>query len=245
MPGKRYSSYLAQAGKRRKGVTAKTRWASWRSKLRTQASRPQFALGGGVAPTRMKKKFIYSDQITMNAGAAGAAVYNFSCNSLFDPNRTGVGHQPMGFDQLMLLYDHFVVTEAKISVMALSQGVGAGSALDNQVMVLSLRDTTDGVSNIQQAIELGYAKVGLLGSQNGGNSGLQLDHYVDVGKFLGRANLLSDPDVKGGNGGNPTEECFFQIALASIDGDDPPAVDLLVTIEYTAYLIEPKKLTQS
>ena len=33
-----------------------------------------------------------------------------------DPNHTGVGHQPLYFDQLMTIYNHYIVIGAKITV---------------------------------------------------------------------------------------------------------------------------------
>ena len=32
------------------------------------------------------------------------------------PNHTGVGHQPLYFDQLMTIYNHYIVIGAKITV---------------------------------------------------------------------------------------------------------------------------------
>ena len=40
----------------------------------------------------------------------------FVANGAFDPNLTGVGHQPRGFDQFMAGYETFTVTGSKISV---------------------------------------------------------------------------------------------------------------------------------
>ena len=37
-------------------------------------------------------------------------------NSLFDPNRTGTGHQPYGFDQLSTFYNRYYVTGSKMTV---------------------------------------------------------------------------------------------------------------------------------
>ena len=41
-------------------------------------------------------------------------------NSLFDPNLSGLGHQPRGFDQLMAVYEKYTVVAAKITVCYVS-----------------------------------------------------------------------------------------------------------------------------
>jgi hypothetical protein len=45
---------------------------------------------------------------TTTAGP-GTFTYQFSLNSLFDPNTTGTGHQPRGFDQIKTLYNRYRV----------------------------------------------------------------------------------------------------------------------------------------
>jgi len=72
-------------------------------------------LGSGF-PTRVTMSHKYREQITLSPTAGAMASYNFSANSMYDPNLTGTGHQPMYFDQMAALYDHFVVNSATIKV---------------------------------------------------------------------------------------------------------------------------------
>ena len=65
--------------------------------------------------SKVKTKLRYVEYFTLNPAAAGLpATHVFSANGLYDPNITGVGHQPRGFDQLMALYDHYYVSRSKI-----------------------------------------------------------------------------------------------------------------------------------
>jgi len=57
-------------------------------------------------PNRYICKMKYSTTTTTSA-AGGQAVFNL--NSLFDPDRTGIGHQPYGFDPLATLYNRYRV----------------------------------------------------------------------------------------------------------------------------------------
>lgn len=53
--------------------------------------------------TKMK----YSDALSITGG--GPQVYRFNLNSVYDPNRTGTGHQPYGHDSLISLYNRYRV----------------------------------------------------------------------------------------------------------------------------------------
>jgi len=61
-----------------------------------------------IAPkhlVRMK----YTDVLDWNVTTLATDIQQFNLNSLFDPDVTGTGHQPYGFDQLAALYAHYRV----------------------------------------------------------------------------------------------------------------------------------------
>lgn len=50
------------------------------------------------------------------ASAAYSTGYIYRGNDCYDPNYSGTGHQPVGFDELMNMYDTFTVVGSKITV---------------------------------------------------------------------------------------------------------------------------------
>jgi len=48
--------------------------------------------------------------VGLNPAIGAAAGYVFNLNSLHDPNTSGVGHQPTGFDQLIAIYEQLLFT---------------------------------------------------------------------------------------------------------------------------------------
>lgn len=58
----------------------------------------------------------YHDDLVINVSGTGGANYLYSCNSIYDPDYTGVGHQPLGRDQFADFYDRYVVLGSKITV---------------------------------------------------------------------------------------------------------------------------------
>lgn len=73
-------------------------------------------LYSSVFPREMKVTLNYSEffQSTSTAGLNHDQVMNL--NSLQDPNRTGVGHQPQGHDQWNTFYNRYRVDGCKVTV---------------------------------------------------------------------------------------------------------------------------------
>lgn len=189
-------------------------------------------------PTSMRRKLNYCMKFSIDAGAGGtAASHFFSANSLYDPDRTTVGHQPAGFDEAMGLYNHFHVTGARITVMAMSQSATTPAA--NAIVSIVKRDTTSATSDVTQAAEQGAA-FGLIGSASGAASQLTLSDSIYPAKFLGLNS--SEAALRGNASANPSEECFFEVCVASLAGDDPPAIDMVVILQYDAVFTERKRL---
>jgi len=67
-------------------------------------------------PAKIRARLRYNEVVAMDSAAGAPAHYFFRANSLYDPNYTGAGHQPNGFDQLSLLYHHYKVVSAVISM---------------------------------------------------------------------------------------------------------------------------------
>jgi hypothetical protein len=68
--------------------------------------------------------FRYNDiyNFTLTAGTATNQVMNL--NSLFDPDRTGTGHQPYGYDQVAALYNRYRVFVTKWKIVFHAESVG-------------------------------------------------------------------------------------------------------------------------
>lgn len=60
----------------------------------------------------------YCETFTKSVGTAGVfgTVQKMNLNSLYDPNNTGGGHQPYGYDQIQALYKKYIVKSAKVII---------------------------------------------------------------------------------------------------------------------------------
>jgi len=180
----------------------------------------------------------YYESVSFTAsGTVGG--YVFSANGLFDPNITGTGHQPMGFDQMMLSYEHYCVTKARLVLMA-QNSITTGSA--NVAVQIAPSNTLQTLS--QQIVENGTVVLEKLNAGPQYGSVQQIRQAVVIGKYQGIVNVIDNPDNLGTVAANPVEQEYFHIYGWTDDGTTG-TVYLNVCIEYEAVFIEPKKLTQS
>lgn len=189
----------------------------------------------------MRIKLKYSDTFTLAPGIGSNAVQVFSCNGIFDPDITGVGHQPRGFDEWMAMYDHYVVTGAHIRVRVTT---AAGSG--DQVFGIALKDSASvHFTPLTDYTETSYTKnLFLQGATN--SSSKTLSYSANVGRFLGRKSPMSDPELKGTVLANPVEQMYFHVyANAPFVAGVPSPICCTADITYTVSLIEPKVPGQS
>lgn len=189
---------------------------------------------------------LYYEQDFKSTHATGAKQdYFFFANSLFDPNATGTGHQPIGFDQMMLFYEHYVVTRARILVEFLND--------DNPAKVgVYLSPDAVASTDVSKAVENGLMKVRVIDSDvAGGGTGQRMTRMeldVDIRKYLGRRSeqdLLDDSELRGGATSSPTEGVYFGVTTWGFPVGIQMTVWFAVTIAFDAWFFEPRKLASS
>lgn len=164
----------------------------------------------------------------------------FRANGMFQPLDTGTTHQPMGFDQLSLLYEHFTVIGSKIKVQVINSDANYSAIVG--VSVLS--DSTGFTGNIEQYLEQGKSKYLLL-SDSVASTRSTVRSTFSTKKYFGKSNVLDEDDLKGSSTADPNEMAYYHIVAAPLQGVDLSPVKALVTIEYSCIWHEPRTLAQS
>jgi len=192
-----------------------------------------------VLNTATYRRLIYYDFGNVSTASGVLQTYVFSCNGMFDPNITGVGHQPVGFDQLMVFYDHYVVRASKISVTFLNQSAGSVPCVG-----LALNSTNTAPSDFTVLVESGSVVRDRLGISSTPESMKTLELAVDISKFHGTPGLRDNPDLWGTISTNPNDQTYFN--LCSWDPQGVSAtISFTVSIEFEAWFLEPRKISSS
>lgn len=214
------------------------------SKRRTQKKvrrigRPQGTPSG--MPLTRRAYMRYSDRILLTSTSGTIGSYIFRANSVFDPDLTATGHQPMGFDQWTSLYNHYVVVGARITVQPVTDS-GQNTAAAYGVNLQA--DTPLAYTDFTGFIE---AKQGTTKYLVGGASVMPKPIYSSYSakKFFNLKDIKDNLTRIGApTGANPGEGAYFvvyyQILTATTD-----VQWFTCTIDYIVDWSEPRMLTQS
>jgi len=186
-------------------------------------------------PWRTRRTIQYYESGTVTTGTATNNAYIFSVNGIFDPNITGTGGQPMGFDQMMLWFNHYTVLRARMRLIA------ANSSTSLMPMIgIAVSGTTTIVSSIEQLVETGDVTSHWLGFAGQAGSQVRLDRSVACGPFQGVDDVLDDPNMRGDAASNPTEQMYFHINTWNPVNATQVTTNFQVVIEYDVVFHEPR-----
>lgn len=209
---------------------------------RKYIAKPSMIIGG--FPKTQMVRLRYCQEVTLDAVANGIAQHQFRCNSVYDPDYTGVGHQPMNFDIWSSVYDHYTVIRSRCKAtpiidtttqvlpgyfgVMLTSDVGGTSTLANVTSIFENKLTSG-----KWVISGNVTRTGQYPSISGVNS------YFNSKKMFG----VKDPQDGAAYGAvvtnNPNKDAYFCVYQASMGGSNPGAMSVLVEIEYDVLFDEP------
>jgi hypothetical protein len=209
--------------------------------------KPQRIVRTGFPRTTMVK-LKYVEGFQLDPGTVGlASTYVYRANSIYDPNSTGTGHQPMNRDMWATLYKKYTVVGSKITLRCFSSntsnshGIMLGILLKDVGTVSDLRPET--------LMEQGLCKYTMGASnivQNSGR-GLIVSKTYSAKKFFNVVNVMDNKDLGAFQNENPVRTCKFVCILSPVPGSlvDHFNIQCVVTIEYLVVYSEPIEQAQS
>jgi len=199
--------------------------------------------GLGPVPERFLTTMKYAEAVTVSQ--AGMASYKWRLNSLFDPNLTGVGHQPYGFDQLCgpvgsALYNRYRVISCKYVITATSDSANI------QYAALPANESLSLINNVSEARENPKAKYTVY---NPGGTMRMLKGTVSIASLMGRtkAQYMADDNYQATYAANPAELAILNVYVQGLN-DDPafnanPTINIL--LEFQVEFFDRHTLDQS
>lgn len=192
-------------------------------------------------PDAFVTRLTYVGRDTLSPGAGGMDTCVVRANGMYDPDQSGVGHQPLGFDQFMALYNHWTVYSSKITVWFANL---SSTASHSALVGIKLDDDTTINGDPSTVAEHDGCVYRFIGNSNNAPAALTLS-FSGAKWFGDRMKLSADPFM-GDSTADPTEQAFFHIFCSGTNTTvDIGNVDIYYTITYHAKFIEPKTLSAS
>jgi hypothetical protein len=201
---------------------------------------------GNPTPIVQMIEFPYVETVAMDPTSGSAALQLWNLTGLYDPNQTGTGHQPLGFDQwLGLFYNYYCVVEAYWDVIVYSQSATA----TGQVLIAhGLADDTAVSSDLSTLWENPTFTVTPLGSMGSSHDVVRFHGHLDISKHFGitRAALLAAANHLGDSTAIPAQNVFLQVLVAANNASvNPENVITWTKLRFLAVLSERRELAQS
>jgi hypothetical protein len=231
------------ATKRKYGVskTKSTAPLKRRRAMRTYSgatsSKVPLSLDHQLLRTKQNCVLRYHETFTLNPTIGGVpALYAFRSNSCFDPNFTGIGHQPRGFDQIMAMYQYLAVREAQIEIWFTTS--------DGAPVILSIHADGNVPSafarnSLMEGRTAVYKAAGGISAAGPGYITLRVKPWELAGT------KLSETDYKHLSTGNPVISQFFNVGGMPLEATDSGEINCVARITYHCEVTEPIQPTSS
>lgn len=201
-----------------------------------------------VLPRSLRRSLRYAETFSLTTGAAGiiGTVQTMFLNSLYDPNQSGTGHQPYGFDQIVQFYQQYFVHSVKYQLIATTIG---GTA--EVCVAMQLFPTAGGVSiagiTTDAATEKSTVSTFVAGS-SGNVRARSLGGEVKMHQIFGLtpAQYAAQSDVYGAAvTTNPSLGAYLEVGIGSYNGTAGETLSVQIILEMDAEFWQPKTLAQS
>lgn len=189
-------------------------------------------------PQRYICKMKYAESIVTDASFG---TYWFNLNSIYDPNRTGTGHQPYAFDTLSSLYNRYRVISCGWRIQP--SYTNSTVAQSTQIACMAANEVLS-ITSLSEMKENPRAKYV---NQSIGGGIITLSGKSYIPSLVGRtkAQYMADDRYQATVTTNPNELAILNILTSGTGNDTGSPVSLNVVLEYTVEFFDIKHLSQS
>jgi len=169
---------------------------------------------GTLVPDRTYVTLKYNEDLAIGVPAGGLMTnYLYRCNSIFDPNQTGTGHQPLGHDQYANFYKKYVVIGATLTATfkALdNSSLTNPDASNYTVGICTIQDPSDATTSsteFQENNRTTYANVCAQSPYT------MVTKKFNSSEFFGLDKILDNEKYGADFGSNPDQQAHWQIGI--------------------------------
>lgn len=188
---------------------------------------------------KVKHRYLENYQLQTSVGAP--AVYTFAVNSLYDPNYTGTGHQPMGFDQMAAIFQSYTVVGVNASIKVWNRD--ADEFIGFAIYFSEFATISIG---IQGLLEQGALKYHVLPPAGINPAVRTLKAGISVKKFFKVNNIMDDDLCRGTTTSSPSRLLYMHVIMWQPDGGSTSAGgSFYLTLDQLAIWHRPNTMAQS
>jgi len=193
-------------------------------------------------------KLRYVEEFQLDTGLASTLTQIYRANSVFDPNFTWVGHQPMMFDGWATLYNRYVVFGSRASCVYTPSEVKDNTTAYYGFFLSS--DPSFPSVSMQPSQILEQRNTGRYRIAGAYNSAQNIGPRAVFKKFSAKK-YFGVSDVKDNEHlgalvtTNPLNPAYFIFWCSSVQGDNPPVLGFKITIDYIVQFSELQYQSQS
>ena len=174
----------------------------------------------------------YHETFSVNPGIGGTpGVYVFRSNSCYDPNFTGTGHQPRGFDQIMTMYQYIAVRECQMEVwFTTSDGAPVIGSIASRNTATVSGATRDGMMEQKTAV---FKTADGISAGSPGYISIRVKPWELAGT------KLTENDYKHLATGNPIITQFLEFSAIPFLQTDSGEINCVARLTYHCQVTEP------
>ena len=188
-------------------------------------------------PKRLQNVMRYQATISLVTDGSGDAIYAFRCNNLYDPDVALGGQQPLYYDQITAIYDHWTVTKSKMRVHVINEAnANAPTSPCFVTLFVDDDDTPPGVGGQKERASSRNYCIGRDSADPG--------HTIYWnGQTAFGGNLIDNTELQGSTTSGPAESQVFFMAISGALAQ--ASFRVFFDIEYTTVWSELKSIAGS
>lgn len=199
-------------------------------------------------PQRKNVRLTYTHNYqlsTANSSPNYGSQQMYNLNSVYDPDATGAGHQPYGFDQMATLYQRYKVNAVLIDFYY------TAPSEDAIVVAAQINNNTNYTASIAglnpEVVRERTMAVSRVVNSTGSQT-TRIRQYIPIYKALGWTKQQVQVDHGGltaGVGGSPSSLCSVVTAAASLSASTTQTIHVRAQLTYYVTFFERHILSQS
>lgn len=216
------------------------------TRIRSRYNAARYPTPRNFLPKRMVTHFTYCDKFLLDLETAhtGVKAYRFTMNGLYDPNISGIGHQPRGADQAATMFKKYLVIGSKATVhFGMSKSNG-------EAFLVGLCKNKDASFPRPEWIDYAEPRDAKIKHMHEDCKGYAPS--LSIGYSAKKDNPVTNPlDRENSLGAiwaaNPSSQTWLDVWAANADGSlsNGPILDCTITIRYSVVLLDPISPGQS